>query len=205
MSLEPGATFERYTVEDLIGRGGMGEVYRVLDTRLLRRVALKVIRPDRKTDWDEAVARLIREARAAAALTHPNAVAIHDLGEVEGTFFIVMELVRGTSLKSFVGDRSIPPSTKLGWLLGIARALAAAHDAKIVHRDVKPSNIMIATDGTPKVLDFGLAKPSGVVSEDHGFKTQLGFVVGTPRYMAPEQKLGADADARSDQFSFAVT
>ena len=138
MPLGPGETFERYTIQEMIGRGGMGEVYCALDTRLLRKVALKVIRPDRTVDWDEAIARLFREARAAAALTHPNAVAIFDLGEVDGTFFLVMELVRGTPLRAFVGDPQVPIEVKLGWLASIARALSAAHDAGIIHRDVKP-------------------------------------------------------------------
>jgi tRNA A-37 threonylcarbamoyl transferase component Bud32 len=200
--LGPGETFERYTIQELIGRGGMGEVYSALDSRLLRKVALKVIRPDRTTDWNEAIARLFREARAAAALTHPNAVAIFDLGEVDGTFFLVMELVRGTPLRAFVGDPQVPIEVKLGWLAGIARALSAAHDAGIVHRDVKPGNIMITSEGLAKVLDFGLAK---AVDDPDDFKTKVGDLVGTPRYMSPEQRAGEETDARADQYAFGVT
>ena len=200
--LGPGETFERYTIQEMIGRGGMGEVYCALDTRLLRKVALKVIRPDRTVDWDEAIARLFREARAAAALTHPNAVAIFDLGEVDGTFFLVMELVRGTPLRAFVGDPQVPIEVKLGWLAGIARALSAAHDAGIVHRDVKPGNIMITSEGTAKVLDFGLAK---AVDDPEDFKTKVGDLIGTPRYMSPEQRAGKETDARADQYAFGVT
>jgi tRNA A-37 threonylcarbamoyl transferase component Bud32 len=200
--LEPGETFERYTIQEMIGRGGMGEVYCALDTRLLRKVALKVIRPDRTVDWDEAIARLLREARAAAALTHPNAVAIFDLGEVDGTFFLVMELVRGTPLRAFVGDPQVPIEVKLGWLAGIARALSAAHDAGIVHRDVKPGNIMITSEGTAKVLDFGLAK---AVDDPEDFKTKVGDLIGTPRYMSPEQRAGKETDSRADQYAFGVT
>ena len=202
MPLEPGETFERYTIQEMIGRGGMGEVYCALDTRLLRRVALKVIRPDRTVDWNEAIARLFREARAAAALTHPNAVAIFDLGEVDGTFFLVMELVRGTPLRAFVGDPQVPTEVKLGWLAGIARALSAAHDAGIVHRDVKPGNIMITSEGTAKVLDFGLAK---AVDDPEDFKTKVGDLIGTPRYMSPEQRAGKETDSRADQYAFGVT
>jgi serine/threonine-protein kinase len=200
--LEPGETFERYTIQEMIGRGGMGEVYCAVDSRLLRKVALKVIRPDRTADWNEAIARLFREARAAAALTHPNAVAIFDLGEVDGTFFLVMELVRGTPLRAFVGDPQVPIEVKLGWLAGIARALSAAHDAGIVHRDVKPGNIMITSEGIAKVLDFGLAK---AVDDPEEFKTKVGDLIGTPRYMAPEQRAGQETDARTDQYAFGVT
>jgi serine/threonine protein kinase len=200
--LGPGDTFERYTIQEMIGRGGMGEVYCAVDTRLLRKVALKVIRPDRNLEWNEAIARLFREARAAAALTHPNAVAIFDLGEVDGTFFLVMELVRGTPLRAFVGDARVPLDVKLGWLAGIARALSAAHDAGIVHRDVKPGNIMITSEGVAKVLDFGLAK---AVDDPEGFRTKVGDLIGTPRYMSPEQRAGAETDARTDQYAFGIT
>ncbi len=200
MGLGPGETFERYEIEERIGRGGMGEVYRALDTRLLRKVAIKVIRPDR-TDWEEAIARLFREARAAAAFQHPNAVAIYDLGQVEGTFFIVMELVRGRTLRGYIGPGTAPLDMKLRWLVGIARALSAAHEAGIVHRDVKPGNIMITSDGVAKVLDFGLAKPI----DDTESVTKVGYLLGTPRYMSPEQREGTEADARSDQYAFGLT
>jgi serine/threonine-protein kinase len=194
-----GQTFERYEIEALLGRGGMGEVYRAVDTRLRRKVALKILRSDR--DGDDAVARLVREARSAAVLTHPNTVAIHDLGEAEGIFYIVMELVTGSSLLAYVGDERVPVARKLAWLVDVARALSAAHKAGVIHRDVKPSNVMVSDEGIVKVLDFGLAKPLAPVS----FRTQQGHVLGTPRYMAPEQLAGADIDARSDQYAFALT
>ena len=203
MPLVVGETFERYTIEERIGLGGLGEVYRALDTRLLRHVAIKIIRRDRTSDWEAAAARFLREARVAASLHHPNTVAIHDLGEVRGTLFLVMELVRGTTLRSFISDPSIPLEVKLDWLAGVARGLAAAHEAGIVHRDVKPGNIMITSEGVPKVLDFGLAKPLGDENED--FTTKVGQLLGTPRYMAPEQREGLEADARSDQYSYGVT
>jgi hypothetical protein len=194
-----GETFERYTIESLIGRGGMGEVYRAVDTRLRRKVALKVLRPDR--DHPEAVARLFREARSAAVLAHPNTVAIHDIGEAEGIFYIVMELVTGKSLLAYVGDDRVPAARKLSWLVDVARALGAAHKTGVIHRDVKPSNVMVSDDGVVKVLDFGLAKPLAPVS----FRTQQGHVLGTPRYMAPEHLAGAEIDARTDQYAYGLT
>jgi serine/threonine-protein kinase len=194
-----GETFERYEIESLIGRGGMGEVYRATDTRLRRKVALKVLRPDR--GGDEAVARLFREARSAAGLSHPNTVAIHDVGEAEGIFYIVMELVTGAPLLAYVGDLRVPVARKLGWLVDVARALAAAHKTGVIHRDVKPSNVMVSDDGVVKVLDFGLAKSLAPMS----FRTQVGHSLGTPRYMSPEQMAGDEIDARSDQYAFALT
>jgi serine/threonine-protein kinase len=199
MPIAVGETFERYEIESLIGRGGMGEVYRAVDTRLRRKVALKVLRPDR--DNEDAVARLFREARAAAVLAHPNTVAIHDIGESEGIFYIVMELVAGSSMLAFVGNDRIPHARKLGWLLDVARAISAAHKAGIIHRDVKPSNVMVSEDDIVKVLDFGLARPIEPVS----FRTQKGHVLGTPRYMAPEALAGADVSAQSDQYAFGIT
>ncbi len=203
MPLGPGESFERYTIEELIGRGGMGEVYRALDTRLLRKVALKVVRPDlQDANAQEAIARLFREARSAAALTHPNAVSIYDLGEVRGTFYLVMELVRGRPMKAYVGLAGVPMQLRIRWLCEIARALAAAHEAGIIHRDVKPTNIMITSDGHAKVLDFGLAKP---LDDPDGFKTRVGHLLGTPRYMSPEQRAGGEANEQSDQFAFGLT
>ena len=198
-SIKPGQTFARYVIEASIGQGGMGEVYRAHDETLRRKVALKVIHPDLAVP--DAAARLVREARAAAALTHPNTVAIHDLGEIDGTVFLVMELVSGSPLRAYVGDSSIPVTRKLRWLADIARGLAAAHRAGLIHRDVKPSNVMITDDDRVKVLDFGLAKPLEAAS----FRTDAGMVVGTPGYMAPELFTGAPADSRTDQYAFGVT
>jgi serine/threonine protein kinase len=208
--LAPGEVFDRYAVESLIGRGGMAEVYRATDTKLRRKVALKVLRPGR--DDGDGVARLFREARAAANLSHPNTIAIHDLGEMEGTFYIVMELVTGSPLLAFVGDERVPLARKLAWLETVARALAAAHKAGVLHRDIKPSNVMIGEDDTVKVLDFGLAKPfkphmpaAEGIPESASFHTAVGHVVGTPRYMAPELLVGAEADQKTDQYAFGVT
>jgi len=197
--LAAGQTFARYVIEAPIGEGGMGEVYRAYDEKLRRKVALKVLHPDLQVP--DAAARLVREARAAAALTHPNTIAIFDLGEIDGTVFLVMELVSGASLRAYVGDRSIPVRRKLRWLVDVARGLAAAHEAGLVHRDVKPANVMVSDQGVVKVLDFGLAK----TLEASSFHSDAGLVAGTPRYMAAELFTGMPADARSDQYAFGVT
>jgi len=203
--LSPGATFERYEIEALVGRGGMGEVYRAKDSRLHRRVALKVLRTDHAAaDITEVggSARLLREARATAALNHPNAVAIYELGEAEGIPYIAMELVQGESLRAHCGHDRVSTETKVGWLVDVARALWAAHKVGLVHRDVKPNNVMVSEEGLVKVLDFGLAKPK---LDPSGFETMMGQVLGTPKYMAPEQLEGKPADAASDQFAFGLT
>src|SRR5580698_2817537 len=137
--LKPGDTFERYTIEALLGQGGMGCVYRAHDTRLGRRVALKVISDGQRDGSGEVAsdARLLREARAAAALDHPNVVSIFDVGEHEGTPYIVMELVDGRTLRTAVGDASVPVATRVAQLADVARALAVAHERGLVHRDVK--------------------------------------------------------------------
>ena len=187
----------------------MGEVYRAVDTRLRRKVALKVLRPDTDDAKNpDGVARLFREARAAAGITHPNTVAIHDLGESDGLFYIVMELVIGQPLLAFVGDERVSLARRLKWLGEIARALATAHKAGVIHRDVKPSNVMVTEEDVAKVLDFGLAKPMPKAAgepESFGFKTAAGRVLGTVRYMAPEQMIGSDADGRSDQYALGMT
>jgi serine/threonine-protein kinase len=197
--LAVGQTFARYVIEAAIGEGGMGEVYRAFDDKLRRKVALKVLHPDLAVP--DAAQRLVREARAAAAFAHPNTIAIYDLGEIDGTVFLVMELIEGAPLRAFIGDASVPLAKKLRWLVDIARGLGAAHKAGLVHRDVKPANVMISDDGVVKVLDFGLAKPVEAAS----LNTDVGLVVGTPRYMAPELFTGIRADARSDQYAFGVT
>ena len=210
--LAPGSSFGRYVIEALIGTGGMGLVFRAQDTRLGRRVALKLLTAPRHdvAQWGEAVARMLREARAAANLEHPSAVQIYDVGEMDGTPYIAMEFVRGRQLRDFVGDASVPWEVKLRWLLDAAGALAAAHDAGLVHRDVKPRNVMVREDGRVKVLDFGLARRAATggteapASEDVATITTEGMVVGTPQYMPPEQLAGAPLDGRADQFAWAV-
>jgi len=208
--LQPGDTFDRYLIEAFLGEGGMGSVYRALDSKLQRRVALKIIRVGERVD-DEARARLIREARAVAALNHPNVVVVHDVGEHEGVPFIAMELVRGRSLRAYIGDETVPVRQRLRWLLDVARALDAAHRAGLVHRDVKPDNVMVGEDGTVKVLDFGIARSArGAVDANATTAAALasitaeGVAIGTPRYMPPEQLRGGEVDARADQFAWGV-
>ncbi|APR85545.1 serine/threonine protein kinase [Minicystis rosea] len=213
--LKPGETFARYTIEAPIGQGGMGAVYRAHDARLGRRVALKVI--SEGAAGAEADARLLREARAAAALDHPNAVAIFDVGEHEGATYIVMELVEGRTLRAFIGDTSVPQPTRIARLADVARALSGAHRRGLVHRDVKPENVMVRDDGMVKVLDFGIARRTrgdvdATASTEIGDAvapalptlTAMGVKVGTPMYMAPEQIRGDALDGRTDQFSWGV-
>ncbi|HEY8039255.1 MAG TPA: protein kinase [Polyangiaceae bacterium] len=214
MPLSPGDHFDRYLVEELLGEGGMARVYRAHDPRLHRRVALKVLRADSSSDPDatvDASARVMREARASAALDHPNAVSVFDVGEADGRLFIAMELVVGKSLRAYVGDASVRWETKLRWLVDAARALGAAHERGLVHRDVKPENVMVRNDGMVKVLDFGIAKRVRVDVQASGTlddpKTQSiqGGLVGTPWYLSPEQLRGEPVDGRADQFAWGVT
>ena len=206
--LRRGDKFERYTIEELLGHGGMGHVYRAEDPRLGRRVALKVISEGVSTP--DVKARLVREARAAAALDHPNAVAVFDVGDDEDTPYIVMELVDGRTLRSAIGEASALEE-RLSWLADVGRALSAAHQKGLVHRDVKPENVMIRKDGVVKVLDFGIARREST-PVDPGAPTQAslptltveGVKLGTPLYMAPEQIRGDLVDGRADQFAWGV-
>jgi len=211
--LKPGDAIDRYTIEGSLGEGGMGQVYRAHDPRLQRRVALKVLHA---TEGEPASAsgRLLREARAAAALDHPNVVSVFDVGEVDGVPYIAMELIEGKSLRHFVGDATVPVDRRLRWLLDAARALAAAHRRGLVHRDVKPENVMAREDGVVKVLDFGIARraqapidpraPTQVPEGGASTFTREGALVGTPLYMAPEQLRGDTIDGRTDQFAWGV-
>jgi serine/threonine-protein kinase len=213
MRLGPGDKFDRYTIEEMLGKGGMGVVYRAFDQKLERRVALKVLQSSRgdADTWGRAVARMLREARAAAALSHPNAVGIYDVGEHDGTPYLAMELIEGSPLRHRIGA-DIPLPTRLRWLGDIARALSAAHRAGLVHRDVKPENILLRSDGVVKVLDFGIARSLRLSSEREregvprpiSTVTEQGTLVGTPAYMAPEQIRGDSLDGRADQFSWGV-
>jgi serine/threonine-protein kinase len=189
----------------------MGEVYRAYDTLLRHQVALKMLLPPTGGDEEtaEAKERMLREARAAARITHPNAVAVYDIGEEDGVVFLAMEFIAGKSLRAFVGDVSVPLGLRVEWLLDIARALGAAHALGLVHRDVKPENVMIGADGLVKILDFGIARrapsPEAAAAGDAlGTLTQEGVRLGTPAYMAPEQMRGDALDGRADQFAWGV-
>ena len=208
-TVAPGGTFGRYRVEARLGRGGMGEVFRAKDTLLGREVALKTLLAD---GADDGRARMLREARAAAALRHPNAVHVYDVGEHDGIPFLTMELIDGAPLRVRAPGASIRAIVR--WLGETAAALAAAHDLGLVHRDVKPDNVMIRNDGHAVVLDFGIARRQSASEVDASAPTTTGDLlatltgkgvfVGTPAYMAPEQLHGAPADGRSDQFSWGV-
>jgi serine/threonine-protein kinase len=207
--LKPGNTVGRYAIEDILGEGGMGVVYKAHDGKLDRKVALKVLAPS-DDGPDRSEARVLREARAVAALDHPNAIAIYDVGEADGVPYIAMELASGKTLRAYVGDAEVPTGRRIGWLCDVARALAAAHTAGIVHRDIKPENVMVRGDGRVKVLDFGIARRSGGV-DPAGPTAKAALptlttrgAMGTPMYMAPEQARGKPADGRTDQFSWGV-
>src|SRR5688500_13149286 len=204
-SLGPGSGVDRYEVVSRISAGGMGEVYRARDPLLERELVLKVL-PQRAKFQAEALERFVREARAASALNHPNIVTIYAIGEADGHHFIAMELVRGRTLRQLGRDGAAARKVaEVG--AQAARALAVAHEAGIVHRDIKPENIMVRDDGYVKVLDFGIAQLSGMESpkhEDDSRLTRPGMVVGTMRYMSPEQATAAEITPASDIFSLGI-
>ncbi len=214
---QPGDRVGRYVLGALLGRGGMGEVYEAEDTLLGRRVALKLVPSGEATD--DARDRMLREARAAAAFDHPNAVLVLDVGvsddgEASGATYLAMEFVPGRTMRAYVGAAEPDRARRVRWLVEAARALAAAHTRGLIHRDVKPDNLMVREDGVLKVLDFGIAKRSAATVDASApteagpalaTLTQAGAVVGTPRYASPEQLRGEALDGRSDQFSWGVT
>lgn len=192
----------RYQVRDRIGQGAMADVYRAYDPSIDRVLAVKVLRGELRKD-PEYVARFLREARAAGALSHPSIVTVYDVGEAGGYPYIAMELLDGEPLDAVLKARgALPLEEVLAVGIQLADALAYAHAAGIVHRDIKPSNIVLGRAGQPlKILDFGIAR---IVETDHeadSLKTQVGQVMGTPRYMSPEQVLGEPIDGRTDLFS----
>jgi hypothetical protein len=191
----------RYEVESEIGRGGMGIVYRAHDRVLERVVALKELPPELGQDSSLAT-RFRQEARLLARLTHPNIVQVYDLVEDARGMWIAMELVEGGSLAELLGERGALEHDELIRLaVPMAQAMAFAHARGVIHRDFKPDNVMITTDGVPKVMDFGIAKLARQAPE----LTQEGSVLGSPAYMSPEQAAGRKADARSDIYSFGAT
>ena len=196
--LARGARLGKYEIVSSLGSGGMGDVYRALDPRLEREVAIKVIRS--LASNSEAQARLWREARAAASVSHPGICQIYDVGESDEQLFIVMELLSGQSLASRLKDGALKPDEAVTTSLGILAALGALHNRQIVHRDLKPSNVFLS-DGGIKLLDFGLARSRQTIEGVEQTLTKTGMVVGTPRYMAPEQWSEQALDPRSDLFA----
>jgi serine/threonine protein kinase/tetratricopeptide (TPR) repeat protein len=199
-----GTSLLHYEVLEKLGEGGMGVVYKARDPRLQRLVALKVLPPERSADPVRR-ARFLREARAAAALSHPHIVTVHDIASAGETDFIVMELVSGLPLSRSIPERGLPVGEAVRVAIQVADALAAAHAAGVVHRDLKPANVVIAADGRARVLDFGLASLASEADDGHAERlTRDGAVLGTIAYMSPEQSIGQPADARSDMFSFGL-
>ena len=203
-----GSLIKQYRIGELLGRGGMGEVYAAEDTRLGRRVAIKLL-PAAFGGDEDRLRRFMLEARAASALNHPSILTIHDIDDVDGTPLLVSELVDGVTLRERLRTGVLSLSDSLDIAGQIASALAAAHNAGIVHRDVKPENIMLREDGLAKLLDFGLAKlaldadspGSSADTQTALAHTTPGVVMGTTRYLSPEQARGLPVDGRSDIFS----
>ena len=204
-TLSPGTLFGNYEILERLGAGGMGEVYRARDTRLEREVAIKTLSQEHCAQ-PEALLRFEKEARSACALNHPNIVTVYELGHVNGTRYISMELVRGETVRQLLTAGPIPFRKAVTIAAQIADALAKAHAIGIVHRDLKPENLMISGDATAKILDFGLAKlrvaDDTPDSDASTSITEKGTVLGTVGYMSPEQATGNEVDFRSDQFSF---
>jgi serine/threonine protein kinase len=212
-----GRNLGHYSIEAVLGKGGMGTVYRARDTKLQRAVAIKVLSSDLTTDPDRKQ-RFLQEARAAAAITHPAIAQVYDVDEVDGVTFIAMELVEGQTVRQLVASHDLDLLAALEVAIQVGEGLARAHETGIVHRDIKSENIMISRDGHAKILDFGLAKlnplhniSSTAGGEDHMSQmatlaqTQAGMVVGTLTYMSPEQARGRLVDQRSDIFSLGIT
>ncbi len=210
-----GQMLGHYRIISLLGVGGMGEVYLARDSRLERKVALKLLHTGFTRD-EARVRRFIQEARAASALNHPNIITIYEIGQSAGRRYIATEFVEGLTLRQLIAEGKLSWPTALDVAAQTAHALQAAHTAGIIHRDVKPENIMVRPDGLVKVLDFGLAKlterPAPIsaftfetnVPAERGFSTEPGMIMGTVAYMSPEQARGRELDARSDIFSLGV-
>ena len=194
-----------------LGEGGMGQVYLAVDTRLGRKVALKLL-PPRFTNDPDRVHRFEQEARATSALNHPNIVTIHEIGEFDSVHFIATEFIDGATLREHLATGEMSLDQVLDIAAQVSSALAAAHEAGVVHRDIKPENIMLRRDGFVKVLDFGLAKLAfqSITKLEHPFnsktnlKTDPGMVMGTVHYMSPEQARGEEMDSRTDIWSLGV-
>jgi serine/threonine protein kinase len=201
--LTPGTYLGPYEILGSLGAGGMGQVYRARDSRLDRQVALKVMNDAAAGEGSE---RFQREARAAAGLNHPHICAVYDVGEAGGRPFLVMELIEGHTLRELIGASGVDPMTTLRIGAQVADALDAAHAKGVIHRDIKPGNVMVIGGRHVKVLDFGLAKYAGLTDTDQTRQalTQTGSMLGTPHYMAPELFQGHHADVRTDLWAVGV-
>ena len=203
MPIQPGSKVGRYQIKAIIGKGGMAVVYRAFDTRLKRDVAIKFIRMDQfgPSQWPQIRKRFEREALVMAKLDHPHIIKVFDYGEYEGTPFLVMQLVEGGSLKQRIG-KPIPWQQAALMMQPIVKALGYAHTRGIIHRDVKPGNILFNEDGEPVLADFGIAKIVESASSDS--LTSSGVGMGTPEYMSPEQAMGEKVDHRADIYSLGI-
>ena len=197
-----------YKIVSKLGAGGMGEVFLAQDTKLDRKVALKILPPEFAKDKDR-MSRFVREAKSASALNHPNIITIHEIGESDGTHFIATEFIDGKTLNDYAKSNPLNYKSALEIAIQVASALDDAHSAGIVHRDIKPDNVMVRSNGLVKLLDFGIAKLSvaNTSSEDATAiqaQTQAGIIIGTPQFMSPEQARGKGVDHQTDIFSFGV-
>src|SRR2546425_7991319 len=210
-SVPTNTTISHYRILSKLGAGGMGEVYLAEDTKLDRKIALKLL-PTKFTEDADRVRRFIQEAKAASALNHPNIITIYEIGQEQGTHYMAAEFIDGQTLRQRMMSDKLSLNVALDIAVQIASALAAAHAAGIIHRDIKPENIMVRKDGLVKVLDFGLAKLAETPADDvetvaltnEPVNTGTGVVMGTVRYMSPEQVRGMKLDARTDIFSLGV-
>jgi serine/threonine-protein kinase len=202
--LRPGSVFaNRYEVKEILGAGGMGVVYRAFDRELGEPVAIKTLRPDSVAGDPVALERFKKEIRLARKIAHRNVVRTYDLGEVNGVYYLTMEYVEGTSLKQLIQSRGrlpIPVSLTVGKQL--CRALEVAHEQGVIHRHIKPQNIVVEPNGFLKVMDFGIARLANP-PKGKGL-TEAGMAIGTPDYMSPEQLSGEELDPRSDLYSAGV-
>jgi predicted Ser/Thr protein kinase len=208
-----GKTLKHYRVDEILGKGGMGVVYSAFDTRLQRRVALKVL-PEEYTEHPDRRRRFLQEARAAAAVTHPAIAQIYDVDKVDGVTFIAMEIVEGRTVADLIAGSELDMLGAVEIAIQVGQGLAKAHDAGIVHRDIKSENIMVTPDGQAKILDFGLAKLLEPLADAEPgqdpadlqtiTRTQAGMVLGTVAYMSPEQARAQPVDNRSDLFSLGI-
>jgi serine/threonine protein kinase len=209
MSLSAGTRLGPYEILSALGAGGMGEVYVAFDSRLSRRVALKILPPE-VAESAEREKRFEKEARAVAALNHPNIVTVHSVEKSEGIHFITMELVEGKTLSEVIPRNGLPLKSFFDLAIPLANALSCAHEHGITHRDLKPTNIMVTDEGRVKILDFGLAKVqyqaagSALGELPTQSMTEEGRIVGTVSYMSPEQAEGKAVDRRTDLFSLGI-
>src|SRR5580693_3872377 len=210
--MNPGTRIGPFEIVAPLGAGGMGEVYHAIDTRLDRRVAIKIL-PAEFSTHSERLLRFEQEAKSASALNHPNIVTIYELGRDGDSHYMAMELVAGKTLRQMMKSGLLPMRQVLDIATQITEGLTKAHDAGITHRDLKPENLMVTDDGLVKILDFGLAKltdPRSAVKSTTNFSTidnsltTPGILLGTINYMSPEQAEGLNTDFRSDQFALGL-